>query len=598
MPPISRSSLFGTERVAALRKLRGEIVIWWYGPVAGLTSTRQSPNVIVFVRPVLTDGSLGDIFTVKVALNFLGLLRIGTIWVEGVCVGEWAFLQKNMTFSVNFDLDSYEIVSPYDNPELPNVSSGYPLPYSRDKNWMLRFPLQGGRQLLLPCMEFLARGYGSNKLISQTLSTLPWEDCLDRFFVPTETGKTAEVWPIKLTERMREQDAVLLAHLLHDPYTQRAAKSIYGQLGSRNQGDLTFLKILPWFESQARIRVNGLWVDRSNTFLALRLSGMSDPQGVSVLIHRNTFIDENPALPDDTNDTGNLDRFGTLLVTPPIVDLTDQIEPDRKPPQIAVVESGFALLGHPRTILTLPQYQRRQMWRKDKIASELANEAHLAGIGEGEGADKDVDEADIHSTHAVLSAGVVFDLWNIFKERSGQAEGGILEAAYFTFEDGFQTDDPPLFIALRKPHENAERKILRWTQMFPDNPASRMRGILVLRLTLTEGIFYLFEIERRFRHEEEEDGSLAERFTEEAFKGFLMVAIEEQFHVWLSYFLDKVRETQGVIKNIDFPQDQILTTVFVHSSGDDTSRPGEYAVENALKKARVLLAKMKSIEAG
>ncbi|MCD0158222.1 hypothetical protein [Deinococcus sp. 6GRE01] len=51
-------------------------------------------------------------------------------------------------------------------------------------------------------------------------------------------------------------------------------------------------------------------------------------------------------------------------------------------------------------------------------------------------------------------------------------------------------------------------------------------------------------------------------------------------------------------KNIDFPQDQILTTVFVHSSGDDTSRPGEYAVENALKKARVLLAKMKSIEAG
>jgi len=321
-------------RLAALAPFKDELVVWWYGGIVRNNSERTIPLCIVFFRKLDAQGHLGEFVSHKLALTNLGLLRIGTVWCEGRCDSEIVLNTRQFDLDLDFSAGQWDCISPYEARRSTGAvlvpEHDYALRYSSDKNHLLRFALKSGTTILIPCLEYLVRCYGQNKEIARVLATYQWDEVQERFFVPVAGQATDEVWPIKLTSRMRNWDAAFLAHLLYDEYTRKAARSVNAQIQAQfnNSESVAFIKIWPWFEGAAQLRVRGLLIDGGKTILALRILGSSEPAGVSILCDRErpdraelTLI-EDPALPIDGN------RSRVMVNFPPIHVLTDEESPD------------------------------------------------------------------------------------------------------------------------------------------------------------------------------------------------------------------------------------------------------------------------------
>jgi len=156
---------------------------------------------------------------------------------------------------------------------------------------------------------------------------------------------------------------------------------------------------------------------------------------------------------------------------------------------------------------------------------------------------------------------------------------------WYTFAQGFSSAPIPELISLEPFTDDdvVTTEARRFPYMDPSVPS--LRGVLVVRLTVTDGYAYIVEIMLRPRKVVSEDGGIKD--AEEAFQGLVFrLSNESQLIPWLRELLARIRYENGVFKRLtgSYPG---MADSFSHrlsSKSMDGVLPYEPVVLNALAK--------------
>lgn len=276
--------------LATKRSPAANFVVWWYGAVHRNTRDKTLPLVVVWIRGLLPDGSLGPIHRIDVGITELALLQIGTIWNDGYCRNQMLLEEREV--SVNFSSSGWQHTSQARSGDHPRRSlippDLYPLYFGlRDRSELIVFNLREDKKLLVPSLEFFSRCYGRSAEVNRVLSTYPWSEAEHRLHLPLPEAVPANQWAVCLPDNIYNDDATLVAYLKYDTNAQFIAKSIYSNLESQfdEPSGYAFPQIVPWFTGPAKLVVQGIPLDQ-NRFLALRIVGGSEPNGPPIQIGR------------------------------------------------------------------------------------------------------------------------------------------------------------------------------------------------------------------------------------------------------------------------------------------------------------------------
>lgn len=577
-------------------------MVWWYCGLYKNSQANSQPNVLVAFRELADTGELSDdlIFR-RIPLTALGQARVGTVWLNGVCQQEVIYDIK--TFDVDFSQGNWQITSFQlrAKAELtpPYPMSIHPLKYDQDRNWLMEIDLQPEGRLVVPCLEFFSRCYGRSGELKRVLATYPWHGTYgggdNRLYAPLDQPEENGKWKVKLKKRLVNGDVIFLAHAKYDRYTENKAKQIYAQIEAGHDPKdkfPTFIKVAPWFRGKAQIKVKGISFDEGKSFLALQISGCSDPGGAT--IERNRENRNNALQPADPEDQGNawVGVPERKIVRPPeIVDLTSDDEPDHNSGPIEVQDPDFEVLGTPRRIIDFKDKQAKSSGGKK--GSGLDADAY--GTGEPHGDGKGIGYASIHARPVMESQGTLRDMWNALLEYHQASPAQISAVEWFTFEDGYQTATEPKLIGVKEftEEELASRwvpimttAILNWPYMDSITKAEA-RGILVARLTVGNTYVHILEIQRRPRKKKDADGKVKD--SEESFKGFVFI-MKKQSDVaeYLGEFISDVRYVKGIVQHLVSTCPGNAAS-FNHSVSNDDTFPCKSAVTNALEKVGIIM---------
>lgn len=571
-------------------------VTWWYSGIYKNPRADSVPHVLVAFRELSDTGELSEqSYFRRVPLTALGQLRVGSIWLEGECLQEVVY--DTECFDVNFSqdgwqLNSFQFASQHEShPPFPREI--YPLHYERDRNWLIDFQIGTEGTLIVPCLEFFSRCYGRSHELKRVLATYPWHGTNggtdNRLYAPLDQPREDGKWKVKLKKRLVNGDVVFLAHAKYDRYTEVCAKQIYAQIETAHdpKGKFpTFIKVLPWFRGEARLKVRGIWFNDKKSFLALQVLGCSDPAGV--LIERNRENRNNANRPADPNNPGSAwsgapDR--TIVRPPEIIDLTDELEPDHGAGPVEIQDPDFEVLGPPRLVV---DYRDDQAKNSGGLKT-LGTDTDTFSTGEPNGDGKGVGYASIHARPVLESQGTLRDMWNALLEYHRRFPKLITKVEWFTFEDRYQTTVEPKLIGIREfskeellsPFpEEVTTSIRTWPYMDAVTK-SEMRGVLVARVKIGDTHFHILEIQRRPR-KKKEDGIVKD--SEESFQGFIFtIKNEEEVEEYLHDFLSDVRYVKGVVQHLvnSCPG---KAASFNHSKADNPNFPCESAIRNALER--------------
>lgn len=590
LSPIIRRDLKGKVRICgALSKEKDELIVWWYGGIVKNYKADSVPWVIVFFRKLDKNGNLGVSVSRKIALTFLGVLRIGTIWKNGECKSEAVLPVSDEKHHVDFTQGAWQFVSPAQaaksGTENPINQDDYPLPFHHDKNCLIDFPLADGRNLLVQCLEYFVRCYGRSQEVPRVLATYGWEEATKRFYAPFDQPETPNTWPVKLKSRLYNGDVVFLAHMKYDPYTAHVAKSINSQIEVffEKKESIAFIEVSPWFQGKAQVLVSGLWINKGRTFLALRVDGCNNPVDVPhILRDRENTNKTIVPLGTEPDQPGSGWTPRVLKKQPKIIDLTDEDVPDQGAPTVEVDEPDFAILGEPRVVIDVV----RERAKKTTISTVGAgNEPKSFSSGEPHGSGKGVGNASIHARTLMGSHGTLRDMWNAMRLLREKNPKLIKSVEWFTFESGFSSEVEPKMVRL-KPFDKDEKistEIRNW--LYYDVYNKDPRGILVARLVVAGISIYFIEIERRPLAKKDTKGELVE--SEQSFKGFVIVLDDQsQFESWLGKFLSDVRHAKGIVQKL-ITNYQGKAAAFKHPTAKANMPHCEAAVLNALEKVGI-----------
>ena len=388
-------------------------------------------------------------------------------------------------------------------------------------------------------------------------------------------------WTIRLKRPFVPDDAVFLAHLRHDPYAQACAKLIYAQLEIAVSSVphalpwKSFVEVSPWFEGPAELLVQGFWFndEKEKKFLALRVDGCSDPEGVPVGYVRSGFKNSS----SDAGPKGNRDWHIKRRKVADKAVLTDQVTPDRGSRTIKVEDPPFDVLGKPRVL------------EKIGVPGPKGNVRSPKG-DEGDGPDQ-VSSSEPYSTgkgvgRAFLaprvdrrSGNVLSDMWDtlLYLQKKRSDVVGSVGWMALDLESRFQhrQDEPPGLIPL-EPFTLEEEKALptgvgSWQWLDPEDLSLGRRGLLILRCMVEGMPIYFAEVERR-------PGRM-ENFSGMVFKLRPDASLDD----WLHEVLSGIREVKGVFSKLcsECPGE---ATDFIHLPQRDGTILYERAVGNALGK--------------
>lgn len=570
--------------LSLLRYEKKELIVWWYGGLIKNMKAQSVPKAIVFFRELEGYNLTGTFARVPVAMTSLGQLRIGSIWKEGICRSEMDLQTKK--FHVDFTEEAWKFVSPWherqSGNENPINQHDYPLQYAHDKNWLIDFPVGDNKNLLIPCFEFYSRCYGRSKEATRVLATYPWEEAKNRLFLPFDQPVLSGQWPVKLANRIYNGDVTLLAHILYDEYARRVAKNIYAQIeASFSSADkIAFIKTGTWFQGAAKIMVKGLWINGGQTFLGLQVVGCSDPGGVPLLRDReNTNKTDKKAEGDDIGKAWEGAPERVLKKLPEIVNLTGDDEPDHGSATVEVEDPDFIILGERRVVIDV----RREQAKSTSGKRGDGEEPGAFSSGEPYGAGKGVGHARIHARQIMESHGALRDMWNAMQFLKKKHPELIQSIEWFTFDDGFRTDEEPCLIGLNPFNEESEVQIASDIRSWPyyDIASKVPRGVLLMRVVAGGKTVHFLEIQRRSIKKKTESGILN---SEESFRGFAFVLNDQsQFDVWLHRLLSDIRHVKGVVQRL-VGVCPGKAAVFNHTKARSGQVLCEAAVMNALEK--------------
>lgn len=577
-----------TARILNLGLGDGEFLAWSYNGIFKNTRAESQPLALVGFRKINGNCLDESLRYARVPLTALGHVRIGTIWEDNVSRSMAIFEEQE--FAVDFRAGEWCHLSFWtagSGRRAPYDMSKYPLAHPRDGNWYLEFKHKGGGVLVIPCLEFLTQCYGRSPELSRVLTTYPWVEATKRLFPPIDEKEEPETaWKIKIPHRLHKDDAIFLAHGKYDPYARAVAKDLHSQIEAQYNPQRKmpiFLKVTPWFQGPAELFCHGIPLD-SRSFLALRIVGGSDPDGI--LIERQRDIagvqdgDEGERGDDDGWKTPSARR---LIFPPDIVDLTGDEEPDHGASMVEVVNQGFKVLGIPRLVVDRHGKIIPRSFGKRRGESPPS----IYSSGEPHGSRKGVGYAANHAPRILESYGALLDVWKATASLNQAHPGLIQSASWFTLADGYQERGTPRLIELT-PIDEPECSTTTRNWCYFDVASARLRGLMVLRIVSRGVTFHLIEIERRPRQVKE-----GIEKAEESYRGFVVEMKEgEAFERWLRRFLSDVRYVRGIVSKL-LGRYPIKADTFPHTTRGGYV-PGEPAVLNALEKMGITIAASKA----
>lgn len=586
-------------RITKVVRLKGslkdndnKLMVWSYCGIYKNRLAQSQPNVLVAFRELIS-GSLSDkaVFR-RMPLTSLGQLRIGTVWQNNVCCKEVIFDSPKEHFSIDFTKGSWKLTSFYEA-----IRNDLPLPYpqdiylpqhSTDQNWFLEFKLPTDGKLVIPCIEFFSRCYGRSGELKRILATYPWdtgsETAKGRLYAPLGEPEERGKWKVKLKRRLVNGDVVLLAHAKYERYTENECKEIYSQIEAQYDPDdrkPAFIKVAPWFQGPAQLKVNGIWFDNKKSFLALQIIGCSDPGGVTIQRDReNSNKADKPAKPDDATDAWKGPPERKLIKQPEIVDLTGDEEPDHDAIPIEIQDPDFVVLGQPRLVTDA---------RRDQAKSAAGNrpngtDANKYSSGEPHGNKKGTGYSSIHAPQILETHGTLRDTWNAMLHLTVKHPAAISSVEWFTFQRGFNSTPEPILSGLRPfgKDEEVPTETRNWLFCQGSSP----RGILIARIIASGKSVYIVEIERKPRTKKDKNGHEVEA---ETFRGFVFTLDDQhQLIPWLRKLMSGIRFVKGVVQKL-VDQCPGTAATFKHPPTSSGATHCEKAVINALKKVGVKL---------
>lgn len=575
----------------------GPSIVWWQGAVIKNKQAESLPHVVIWCRRLMADGSLGNFVGVEVGITELGLAQVGTVWDGKTCKQQ--IVLERRQFDVDFSRGNWRLTSQAEHyirtAKLLIPEDRHPLNFrDRDRSQLLEFTSASGGRLLVPCLEFYSRCYGRSGHVARVLSTYPWERAQERLYVPFTYHATPGHWPIKLASSCYNDDAVFLAHVLHDTLAEQAAKSIYAHLDNQypKLGGKAFLRAEPWFKGPATLIVEGRQIDH-DTFLALRIVGGSDPKGSHIDAYR-----ENPGKADEGAPDGaptSRWRGGRELNPDPaglIVNLTPDDEPGQNGDIVEILNPSFVVIGEKRRVA-----HHRLANASTRPGQHIPNEeSEQHSSAERHGAGGKTGYASIHTEEIVLpSSGAVQDVWEglqFFRRTQKEVVTAVgwysAELGEFVIEDGnkgFQ------LVAL-KLYEDDEKELLPpkdWKWVYKDSSLKAPRGVLVAYIQTTAGSACLFENERRRFNSKVENDTFVMK--EESYSGLVLVPpADRPPREWVAEVLDGIRKECGVMERVQ--NHAPPSARFYHrSKSSEEEVAGQATVVNALNKVGIQLPK-------
>lgn len=569
-----------------------KLMVWSYCGIYKNHRDQSQPNVLVAFRE-LTAGGLSDQVTFRrLPLTSLGQLRIGTVWQNNVCCAEVILDSPQEPFSIDFTKGAWKcttfseaIENDLPPPYPPNI---YLPQHPKDQNGFLEFKLPTGGKLVIPCIEFYSRCYGRSGEVKRILAAYSWNSGSDtavgRLYAPLDEPEELGKWKVKLKRRLVNGDVILLAHAKYDRYTESQCKEIYSRLEAQyDPADKkpAFMKVGPWFQGTAQLKVNGIWFDNKKSFLALQIIGCSDPGGVTIQRDReNSNKADKPANPDDATDAWKGPPERRLVKLQEIVDLTGDEEPDHDAIPIEIQDPDFVVLGQPRLVIDA----RRDQAKSTAGDRPNGTDANKYSSGEPHGNKKGTGHSSIHAPQILETHGTLRDTWNAMLHLMGKHPAAISSVEWFTFQRGFNNTPEPRLNRLQPfgKDEEVSTEIRNWLFCRGSNP----RGILIARIIANGKSVYIVEIERKPRTKKDKNGNDVEA---ETFRGFVFT-LNDQRHLiqWLKQLMSDIRLVIGVVRKL---VDRCPGTAdtFKHSPAPSNTMHCETAVINALDKVGVKL---------
>lgn len=533
VPP--RNNLCTTDDGEAIEHIRnGTVVVWSYERIRKNFEAESIPYVDVIFRFLDRNDEPAGVTEARIGVSRLGSFRLGTIWQGGKCVAE-TDLGKDIVFSVNFTAGTWSHISIQGNHQpVPYFKTDYPLrsqPTDKVLTEFLSFPLSTEKNLLVPCIEFLYRCYGSTSDMARILTTYPWPEVLELLYA--DFTKDPHTWLVRPKPHVPNDDGLFLAYALYDEYAADAAKRIYAELDNAHGKRMkeTSLQIKPWFQGPAKLKVRGRWINNGNTFLCYEITGMSQPQDHPYEIRRVRYSKDNTEQDEALIDTIRV-KIDASKPTDPFA-VTDLLEPDQGSARWSKPDPVFEILDEcPHTV----SFEERSLGKKN-VSLIPSHEAKILSTGDPQGYNKDVSKITAVAKRVLGDGGAVQEIWDGLqglKERKR-----ISSLAWLSERQGFVESADFRMLALAPFTQSEAPKDTNRNWLSYKENTIRRRGILVVRAVVGRRTFYLFELQRK----KVRQGTV---YGEEKISGLLIeINDEAEALIEISRICSEIRFTNG-----------------------------------------------------
>lgn len=493
---------------SAVERLKGDHLVWWYGPLRSGRPSRTIPLAIVIFRQLFNDVP-GPWTPATVPLSSLPHYRTGTIWRNGKCISDTNLASPARIFEVDFNESGWSPTSRADllKQDRANVfhHDEYPLKYRHDLSRLIDFKLDGEKNLLVPCTEYFVRAYARNTEVCRALATLRWSDVKSVFY--EDEQRDEHRWLVRPSRKMRNYDAVFLAHLLYDDYTEDCIKRVNAQFTSQDPMTKIFMEATPWFRGKGQLQCRGRWINDGNTFLCLNLVGSSQPTGQEIEWQRKYF------------DSSEGEDGGRIVLPRPVRTaeaeefLTEHshAEPDNQSETVIVKMPPFKTLGEKRKVKKIKEVIKANRGRLGPRPPEANSHSSGEETGSGKNIGKLNHVADPDSDPdfkvELVTHGFLNNIWKAFQSIMAANPGRVTEVNWYAPPE-FQNQGPPGTILLRPITDwtPEDKTALGWVYLDPRK--EKCRGLMVLRIKIDKKDYFCFEVQPTKPHNAEYSGVL------------------------------------------------------------------------------------------
>lgn len=558
---------------SGVEKLKEDHIVWWYNSIRTNTrGERTIPEVEVMFKKLTNDIPSSVPTWASVPLAALPHYPVGSIWRGGQCISDT--VMEVMKFDVDFSPEMWEVTSRATliDDDQANVfhENDYPLKFTRDLSTLINFRLPEGKNLLVPCIEFFVRAYARHMVICKALSTLTLKDAKSVFFKCLL--RDAFRWLIMPTDPMRNADAVFLAHLLYDDYTEDQVRKLNTSFISKGPDTKVFPNVQPWFKGEGKLLCQGRWINEGNTFLCLRLLGSTQPEGQEIEVFRESF-----------DPTGG--EQGENVVLPQVIRTAKAEEflaeesylpPDAQGEKAILKTPPFETLGPKRAVRKIKSLKDTNRG----IRGPQPPGVECYSPGDGTGNDKGVGKSEHVSDVVLESHGFLLDIWNAFLSIKRDNPERVSEVSWYA-PPHYGTSSPPRIMLFNRDGLDGTT-LAQWHWVSLEPMGSQRRGFMILRIVVDNQTFYCFEIERQ---------ESSKRYPNpRGFSGVLMSAHTSdpaEFEQFVGEVCRRIRNNLGIFKNImsSFPKGSI---VIAHTSQDQNVRYRKRLI-SAFKQMKVVL---------